>query len=80
MPVLFNTAIFVRKSGSLCVILRSGVNDYTPSSYIIWQVCNNINDTKKKKTIGTAWRVALNFFSHLQTAGRTKNKPYQNAW
>jgi len=43
-------------------------------------VCNNINDTKKKKTIGASWRVALNFFSPLQTSGRAKIKPHQNTW
>ena len=64
MPVLFNAAIFVSKSGSLYVILRMWPNDYTLSSYMIWRVCNNTNDTKKKKTIGASWRVALNFF-HL---------------
>lgn len=35
---------------------------------------------KKKKTIGVSWRVALNFFSPLQTSGRAKIKPHQNAW
>ena len=80
MPVLFNAAIFVSKSGSLYVILRMWSNNYTLSSYMIWRVCNNTNDTKKNKTIGASWRVVLNFFSPLQTSGRAKIKPCQNTW
>ena len=80
MPVLFNAVIFVSKSGSLYVILRRWPNDDTLSGYMIWRVCNNTNDTKIKKTIGASWRVALNFFSPLQTSGRAKIKPYQNTW
>lgn len=80
MPVLFNAAIFVSKSGSLYVILRRWPNDYTLSGYVIWRVCNNINDTKKKKNNRSFLAGGAEFFSPLQTSGRAKIKLYQNTW